>query len=80
MDELNLEEPITIDPLTWEDSYAIALALQKKHPQVDLEQVSLNMIYRWTLALNEFVDDPQLANDAILAAIYQEWFEEENPV
>jgi FeS assembly protein IscX len=68
------------ESFTWDDSYAIALALQRDHPQVNLEQVSLNMIYRWTLALPGFEDDPQLANDAILAAIYQEWFEEENPL
>jgi FeS assembly protein IscX len=68
------------DPLTWDDSYAIATALRALFPDIDLEQVSLNMIYRWTLALPEFVDDPQLANDAVLAAIYQEWFEEVNPV
>ena len=80
MDELFLEDSFMAEPLTWEDSYAIALALQKNHPQVDLEQVSLTMIYRWTLALPGFEDEPQLANDAILAAIYQEWFEEENPV
>jgi len=34
------------------------------------------MIYRWTVALPGFDDDPQLANDAVLAAIYQEWYEE----
>jgi FeS assembly protein IscX len=66
--------------LTWDDSYAIALALKRGHPGVSLEEVSLNMIYRWTVELPEFVDDPQLANDAVLAAIYQEWFEEANPV
>ena len=68
------------DPLTWDDSFAIARALDAQFPDVDLEQVSLNMIYRWTLALPDFIDDPQLANDAVLAAIYQEWFEEVNPV
>jgi FeS assembly protein IscX len=66
--------------LTWDDSYAIARALRARYPQVDLETVSLNMIFRWTLALPEFRDEPELANDAILAAIYQEWFEEVNPV
>ncbi len=66
--------------LTWEDSYAIALALIKRYPDVKIEDVSLNMIYRWTLALPEFNDDPQLANDFILASIYQEWFEEVNPL
>lgn len=62
--------------LTWEDSFAIAQELSKSHPDVDLEDVSLMMIYQWTLKLPGFVDDPELANDAILAAIYQEWYEE----
>jgi FeS assembly protein IscX len=62
--------------LTWEDSYAIALALRALHPKIDLQEVSLDMIYQWALALPEFEDDPALANDAILSAIYQEWFEE----
>jgi FeS assembly protein IscX len=62
--------------LTWEDSYAIARALMERHAELPLEQISLSMIYRWTLALPNFDDDPQLANDAILEAIYQEWIEE----
>jgi FeS assembly protein IscX len=80
MEDLSMPAASSPGPLTWEDSYAIALALQRIFPKIDLEQVSLSMIYRWTLALPDFADDPQLANDAILAAIYQEWFEEENPV
>ena len=66
--------------LTWEDSYAIALALRKRHQEISLEQVSLGMIYRWTLDLPEFGDDRELANEAILQAIYQEWFEQEYPL
>jgi FeS assembly protein IscX len=66
--------------LTWDDSYAIALALREQRPQIDLESVSLEMIYRWTVALPEFEDDPALANDDILAAIVQEWLEEANPL
>jgi FeS assembly protein IscX len=62
--------------LTWEDSYAIARALAKAYPEVDLEQVSLLMIYQWTTALPDFDDEPELVNDAILAAIFQEWYEE----
>ena len=76
---INLE-PMDEEPLTWESTYAIALALRRQHSQVDLEQVSLGMIYRWTIALPEFNDDHELANEAILAAIYQEWFEEEFPL
>jgi FeS assembly protein IscX len=66
------------DTLIWEDSYAIALALMERHPMQNLEDVSLGMIYEWTKALPEFQDDLELANDAILSAIYQEWFEEVN--
>lgn len=64
------------NPLTWEDSYAIALALRSRHPNANLEEVSLGAIYRWTVELPNFQDDRELANDAILSAIYQEWFEE----
>lgn len=68
------------DPLTWDDSYAIALALKERYPEVNLEDVSLGMIYRWTIELPRFSDDPQLVNDDILTAIYQTWFEEVNPL
>ena len=67
----------TVDePLTWEDSYAIALELIRRHPQVQLEDVSLEMVYRWTIELPNFADEIQLVNDSILSAIFQEWFEE----
>ena len=62
--------------LTWEDSYAIARALKEKYPDIDLQDVSLNMIYKWTVELPEFSDDRELANETILAFIYQEWVEE----
>ena len=68
------------DSLSWDDSYAIALALKRLYPEISLEEVSLSMIYRWTLALPDFLDDPELANDSILSAIYQDWFEEVNPI
>ncbi len=64
---------------TWEDSFAIAQELMRQHPEIELEQVSLDMIYRWVIGLQEFSDDRELANDGILAAIYQEWLEEANP-
>ena len=66
--------------LTWEDSYAIALALQERYPEISLEEVSLDMIYRWTLDLPDFCDDRELANEMVLQAIYREWFEQENPL
>ena len=68
-----------IDPLGWDDSYEIARALIDRYPDVDLDKVSLEMIYRWTIALPGFEDESELVNDEILAAIFQEWFEEVNP-
>jgi FeS assembly protein IscX len=62
--------------LNWESTYAIALELCRQHPEVNLENVTLGQIYNWTLQLSEFDDDPALANDDILYAIYQDWFEE----
>jgi len=72
-DQLPPEE--IIDPLCWDDTYAIALALEREYPRQPLEEVSLGMIYRWTLGLPEFEDDKELANEAILESIYQEWME-----
>ena len=62
--------------LNWESSYAIALELRRQHQDVNFEDVTLQQIYKWTLELSEFEDDPSLANDDILYAIYQDWFEE----
>ena len=62
--------------LTWESTYAIALELRRQHPKINIEDVTLQQIYHWTLQLAEFEDDPALANDDILYAIYQDWFEE----
>jgi FeS assembly protein IscX len=66
--------------LTWDDSYAIARELMIRHPEIELENISLEMIYQWTVALPAFSDDRELANDEILSAIYQEWLEEANPL
>jgi len=62
--------------LIWDDSYALALALKENHPEVNLDNVSLEMIYQWTIDLPGFNDDVELVNDDILQSIYQEWFEE----
>ena len=66
--------------LNWDAIYEIVLALKSQYPRIDLEEVSLGQVYEWTLALPGFNDDPELANDEILMAIYQEWFEEINPI
>jgi len=62
--------------LTWESTYAIAMELRRRYRDVNIEEVSLQQIYKWTLELSEFEDDPALANDDILYSIYLDWFEE----
>ena len=62
--------------LNWEATFAIAMELRRNHKDVNIEEVSLQQIYKWTLELSEFEDDPALANDDILYAIYQDWYEE----
>ncbi len=64
------------ETLNWEGSYAVALALMARHPDVDLEDVSLEMVLQWTLSLPTFNDDPELANEEILLDIYKIWLEE----
>jgi FeS assembly protein IscX len=63
-------------PLFWDSSYAIARRLMISHPNTPLDTVSLQDVARWTIALPEFADDPALVNQELLAAIYQDWFEE----
>jgi FeS assembly protein IscX len=69
-----------MEALYWDGAYAIARRLRAVHPGADLSQVTLNMLYNWVVALPEFADDPLLANDDLLAAIYQEWYEETHPL
>jgi FeS assembly protein IscX len=66
--------------LYWDGSYEIALHLMAAHPNIDLNEVTLEQLKAWTLALPDFADDPALANEELLTAIYQEWFEEANPL
>jgi FeS assembly protein IscX len=69
-----------MEDLYWDGAYSIARRLRAAWPNADLSQVTLNMIYNWVVALPDFKDDPQLANDDLLAAIYQEWYEETHPL
>lgn len=62
--------------LHWDSTYALALALIAAHPEADVEQMSLETVYRWVLELPEFDDDPALGDEAILLSILQEWYEE----
>lgn len=66
--------------LCWDATYEIVLALISKLPDQDFQDVSLEKIFDWVTGLSNFKDDPELANDEILMAICQEWYEEINPI
>ncbi len=62
--------------LYWEHTYEIVLALMDAHPHADIEQIGIEQLNQWVLALPNFADDPALANDEILQDILREWYEE----
>jgi FeS assembly protein IscX len=68
------------EELYWDSPYAIARRLMAAYPDVDVSTVTLSAIYDWVVALPGFSDDPQLVNDDLLQAIYQEWYEETHPL
>jgi FeS assembly protein IscX len=61
--------------LNWESAYEVALALRIAHPDADLENVTLDDILAWSVALPGFSDEASLCNDEILRSIFQEWYE-----
>ena len=71
---------MSTEELLWDSSYAIARRLMAAHPEAELSAVTLGMIYHWVVALPDFSDDPQIVNDDLLQAIYQEWYEETHPL
>lgn len=65
--------------LYWDASYEIVLQLKEVYPQVDVETVGINQLFQLIIALPDFADDPELANEGILNGILREWYEEVNP-
>jgi FeS assembly protein IscX len=61
--------------LNWESTYELALALRHDHPGADLQDVTLDQLFEWIMALAEFADEAALCNDEILQSIFQEWYE-----
>ena len=62
--------------LFWDQSFAISCRLRAEHPDVDLATVGLSQVFDWVVALPDFADDAELCNEGMLAAIYQDWYEE----
>lgn len=64
------------NPLYWEASYEIVLALMEHHRDADLDNLGLQQLFEWIIALPGFADDPILAHDGLLTEILREWYEE----
>ena len=64
--------------LYWENSYEIVLTLMERYPDVLIESVGMDQLYRMIVELPEFADDPRLANEGILRDILREWYEEDS--
>ncbi len=64
------------DKLFWDATYEIVLSLMATHGDADVETVGIQQLYQWIIALPNFADDPELANDSILNGILREWYEE----
>jgi FeS assembly protein IscX len=67
------------NPLYWDASYEIVMGLIEAHPGVDVETIGVEQLYQWVIALPDFADDPELANEGILNGILREWYEEVSP-
>ena len=71
-----LDTPMLDNPLYWDSSLEIVLDLMEIYPDTEVEDIGLDQLYHWIVALPNFADDPELANESILQDILREWYEE----
>ena len=64
------------EKLTWKDSEEIAYALIDKFPVQDPLKLSFPKLHQMVIELEDFGDDPQKSNEAVLEAIQMAWYEE----
>jgi FeS assembly protein IscX len=64
--------------LKWTDTREIAICLSEKYPDADPQLINFKELYDWTLALEEFDDNPKRCGEKILEAIQMVWIEEKN--
>ena len=62
--------------MQWTDSREIAIALAKRHPDVDPRRVRFTDLHNWVLELPGFADDPKRGGERILEAIHLAWMDE----
>ncbi len=62
--------------LTWKDSEEIAWALDDKDPSQDPLRLSVPRLHQMVCDLEEFADDPNASNEALLETIQMTWHQE----
>ena len=62
--------------LKWTDARPIAMALYDKFPDTPPLTVRFTDLHRWVTELEDFDDDPEKSNEAILEAIQMAWLDE----
>ena len=62
--------------MRWNDSQGIAIELVDKYPDVDPLTLSFEKLHSMICELEDFDDDPQASNEAILEGILTAWLEE----
>ena len=62
--------------LRWTDTIEIAIALEERHPEVDVVNLRFTDLHKWVRALADFDDAPERSNEKILEAIQMAWLDE----
>ena len=62
--------------MRWTDAQEIAETLYDENPDMDPLKLRFTELHAMILALEDFDDDPEKSNEAILEAILQAWLDE----
>jgi len=62
--------------LKWSDSLDIAIELEEKFPQVDVQWIRFTDLHQWVCELEDFDDATDGSNEKILEAIQMAWLDE----
>jgi FeS assembly protein IscX len=62
--------------LLWTDVRDIAIALEEKHPEVDILSIRFTDLWKWVQELPDFQDNPDRCNEKVLEAIQMAWLDE----
>lgn len=67
---------MTERPLHWTDVHEIVIALEARHPRVDVANLRFVDLHRFVVELPGFADDPLRSNEKLLEALQMAWIDE----